>query len=362
MDRRRLLAGFLAVSAPNFVVAETGLSVAPRAEPHSDDPHGSQNRPAMVPLTQSGPVVSNADGQVIEKLDIQAMSGNGISVWHRGVTVRNCRIRYGAGHGVYAAGAKGLMLQDLEIDHIGAPPSGVGPSQYHNNVHLESCPDTMITRVKASRGASNIYAKDSEGTRMRFLELHDARGPMPRGQNVQFDRSPNSVLEDFSAENGPTSFTEDNVSVFQSDRCVVRRGLVSYNNSPSGDGVMIEGSFDCIVEDIDAVQQGNGAFAAVPVEAIGCGGCTFRRCRTRQSYNTPRDGRAAPTSKGLSIYTLISPGALKHNIIDCHFDALANPRNLIWDVRAVNAGWSFTRQAFTSRSPLRLAFAWERPT
>lgn len=46
---------------------------------------------------------------------------------------------------------------------------------------------------------------------------------------------------------------------FRSDRCVVRRGLVSYNNSPSGDGVMIEGSSDCTVEDVDAVQQGNGA-------------------------------------------------------------------------------------------------------
>jgi Right handed beta helix region len=358
MDRRRLLAGFLALSAPSFVVTETCLSMPPRAEPHSDDPNGSGSRTAMVPLMQSSPVTSHADGQVIEKLDIEAMFGHGVTVLHRGVTVRNCRIRYAGGHGVYATDATGLVLQDLEIDHVGAPPSGEGPSQDRNCVNLESSPNTMITRVKASRGASNIYAVNSEGTRMRFLELRDARGPMPRGQNVQFNRSPNSILEDFSAENGPTSWTEDNVSVFQSDRCVVRRGLVSYNNSPSGDGVMIEGSFDCVVEDIDAVQQGNGAFAAVPVDETGCGGCTFRRCRTRQTYNTPRDGRAAPTSKGLSIYTLISPGAPKHNIIDCHYDALANPRNLIWDVRAVNAGWSFTRQAFTSRTPLRLVFGW----
>jgi len=142
---------------------------------------------------------------------------------------------------------------------------------------------------------------------MRFLELRDSRGPMPRGQNVQFNQSRNSILQAFSPENGPTSWTEDNVSVFRSDRCVVRRGLV--HNNPTGDGVMIEGSVNCLVEDIDAEEQGNGAFAAVPVGESGCGGCIFRRCRTRQTYNTPRDGRAAPTSKGLSIYTLISPGA-----------------------------------------------------
>jgi hypothetical protein len=64
---------------------------------------------------------------------------------------------------------------------------------------------------------------------MSFLELHDASGSVPRGQKVQFDKSPSSILEDFSAENGPTSWTEDNVSVFRSDRCVVRRGVVSYN-------------------------------------------------------------------------------------------------------------------------------------
>jgi hypothetical protein len=193
---------------------------------------------------------------------------------------------------------------------------------------------------------------------MTLLELHDARGPLPRGQNVQLHRSPNSILEDFSAENGPTSWTEDNISVFRSDRCLIRRGLVCYNNSPTGDGVMIEGSFDCVVEDVDAVQQGNGAFAAVPQGDAGSGGCTFLRCRTRQTYNATRDGRAAPSSNGLSIYVRVSAGAPKHTITACRHDALANPRNLIWDRRAVNAGWTFRHEAFVPREPIRLAFDW----
>lgn len=84
--------------------------------------------------------------------------------------MRNCHIRYAGGHGVYATHATGLVLQDLEIDHVGAPHSGVGPSQDRNNVNLENCPNTMITRVKASRGASNIYIR-CELVRFRYPPL-----------------------------------------------------------------------------------------------------------------------------------------------------------------------------------------------
>jgi hypothetical protein len=356
MDRRRLLGGLLALPASSFVVAPS--PTPPRAQPYPENSNINGRRAATIALTPSDTVTSHADGQLIENLDVEASFGNGVTVLHRDVTVRNCRIRYAEGHGVHAEGATGLVLQNIEIDHVGAPLSGAGPSDLRNCVNLEACPGATVNRVKASRGSSNIYVVSSEGVRLRYLELHDARGPMPRGQNVQFHRSPNSMLEDFSAENGPTSWTEDNISVFRSDSCVVRRGLVSYNNSPTGDGVMIEGSFDCLVEDVDAVQQGNGAFAAVPEGAAGSGGCTFRRCRTRDTYNSERDGRAAPSSNGLSFYMLVSAGARKHTIVDCQYDALANPDNLIWDERAVNKSWSIRPRMFVPRPPFRLVFDW----
>jgi hypothetical protein len=356
MIRRHLLAGLFALPASHVLLGRA--TAAPRMPLEGDNPNRSGNSPEPLKLTQSGRITSRGDGQVIENLDINVVSGNAITVQHRRVTVRNCRIRHAGGHGVHAVDAAGLQLRDLEIDHVGAPPSGVGPHQDRNNVNIEGCPGAIITRVKASRGASNIYALNSKDSRLSLLELHDARGPIPRGQNVQFNKSPDSILEDFSAENGPTSWTEDNVSVFRSDGCVVRRGLVSYNNSPSGDGIMLEGSFSCFVEDVDAEQQGNGAFAAVPGGHAGSGGCTFLRCRTHQTYNSPRDGRAAPSSGGLSIYTRISPGADKHTITDCQYDALANPKNLIWELKAVNPGWSFTRRVFTLQPPIRLAFGW----
>jgi hypothetical protein len=356
MNRRRLLGGLVACAPLRLTVAAIRPSVPPRTWHRPENSLGRARLAAMIPLVPSGPVSSHVDGQVLENLDIDAGFGDAVTVVHRGVTVRNCRIRHAAGHGIYAEAATGLVLEDLEIACLES--SGARVNRTINNVNIENSPNAVITRVKASWGSSNIYTLRSECTRMSFLELHDARGPAPRGQNVQFDKSPNSILEDFSAENGPTSWTEDNVSVFQSDRCVVRRGLVSYNNSPSGEGVMIEGSLDCAVEDVDAVQQGNGAFAAVPSGGVNCGGCTFLRCRTRDSYNTKRDGRAAPSSNGLSFYTLISPGARKHTIIDCHYDGLANPKNLIWKSAAVDTAWSFTPQIFAPRKPIRLVFGW----
>ena len=332
----------------SYVISQAQLAEIPRS-----------NRPNIEgQLISSGPVTSRTNGEIIENLDVVSVSGSAVRVVHRNVTVRHCRIRHAGGHGVEAVGAASLVLHDLEIDHTGALTIGAGASAERDNVNLDGCPGSIIQRVKALRGSSNIYVVNSPRTRMTDLELHDTRGPMPRGQNVQLDKSPNSTLEQFSAENGPSSWTEDNISIYRSDNCIIRQGLVSYNNSPTGDGVMIEGSFDCIVEDVDAVQQGNGAFGAVPQGKIGSGGCTFHRCRTRDSYNSPRDGRPAPTSNGLSIYTRVSPGAEKHTIVNCHYDALANPSNLIWDLRAVNKGWSFTRQQFNPRDPLRLHFDW----
>src|SRR5712672_3220146 len=127
MDRRRLLASLLALPASSVVVAETRLFMPTWAQHGLDDLNGSVGRAAMIPLVPSGPVTSRADGEIIENLDVDARFGDGITVVHRRVTVRNCRIRHAGGHGVHATNAAELVLQHLEIDHVGAPGSGAGP-------------------------------------------------------------------------------------------------------------------------------------------------------------------------------------------------------------------------------------------
>ena len=222
MDRRRLLAGFLGLSAPSFVVTETRLSgrrvrslirttrteaaVAPRwprsckVVPSLLMPMGRSSRSSMS---------KRCSGMELPCY-IEALQSATVASVTRGTRrVRNRRI--------------GTRAAEPRDRSRGRSAFWGGANQDRNCVNLESCPNTMITRVKASRGASNIYVLKSEGTRMSFLELRDARGPMPRGQSDAVQSvAPNSILEDFSAENGPTSWTEDNVSVFQSDRCVVR--------------------------------------------------------------------------------------------------------------------------------------------
>src|SRR5215468_677005 len=149
MDRRRLLAELLAWPAWMTAVAKANLFATARAQPDPERSNEAVESIARIRLVPSGPVISRGPGDVIENLDIDARFGNGITVLHRHVAVRNCRVRHGEGHGVHAMDAGGLVLQDLEIDHVGAPPSGVGKSHDRNNVHLEGCPNSSITRLMA---------------------------------------------------------------------------------------------------------------------------------------------------------------------------------------------------------------------
>ena len=60
----------------------------------------------------------------------------------------------------------------------------------------------------------------------------------------------------------PTHATEDSISIWRSSNVTVARGLVDGNNSPTGAGVMFEGSEEGVtgglLEDVDAVHQGDG--------------------------------------------------------------------------------------------------------
>lgn len=358
MNRRQLLCSLLAVPSSAIAEFRHDMPLKPSRGITPIDGAGPQEPERTGGLRESPPLTSRHDGQVFEYLDIRAPLGPGLVITHRNVTVRHCRIRHAMGHGVVADGATGFSLHDCDIENTGAPSNGPAHDPNSINLTLDGSAGAHIARLRASRGSSNIYVANSPFVTVSTVELRDARGPGPRGQNIQFDKSPGAILEDFSSENGPSSWTEDNVSIFRSDKCSVRRGLVSYNNSPTGDGVMIEGSFDCSVEDVDAVQQGNGAFAAVPQGIWGSGNCSFIRCRTRDSYVSDRDGRPKPTSGGLSFYMKTSSGAAPHRMIDCAYDQVANPKNLVWKREALAPGWSLDRTSFVPRPPIRLVFGW----
>lgn len=309
--------------------------------------------PSPLILTDSGPVSASADGEVIENLRITADCTIAIEV--KGfvdVIIRNVEIRHSCDPGIRAAGAHRLAIQDVRVIRTDVPESGPAPSSLGNNIVVTGSDNITITRVQLWRGSAGIYTIDSYGPRLSFIEGHDFRGPMPRGQLVQFNKSPDCLLENFSAENPrSTSWTEDNVSVFQSPNCVIRKGLLDGNNSPSGVGVMFEltqSGGSGLVEDVDTIRQGNGSFASV-----GGQGVIFRRTRARDN-SCEDEGRGLPGSGGVSWHSRV--GATGTRIEDSSYWNLCFV--LVWRPETV-VFQELIEEDFTLNAPLRLTFPWD---
>ena len=198
-----------------------------------------------------------------------------------------------------------------------------------------------------------------------------------------------SLLEDFSCENDNSSFTEDNINVFESNNVTVRRGnphdccwrlgcilprvpamivrtgLIDGNNSPSGDGVMYECGDKAhaymtsgLVEDVDAINQGNGCFGG-----WGVSGLVFRNVRAAKTHCVGWAGRAKPSSGALVFAGGTEGGANGQpshglEIVNSSWSQLCKV-NLVWP------GAAFSRReltevahGFVPRPPLRLGFCW----
>lgn len=305
-------------------------------------------------LTASGPVVAAKDGQVIENLRITSKSGAAVTVDGRsGVTIRNCEIRHKGGPGIRFSNAKNILVENVAVVHDGAPAAGKNSSEEQNNISGESSTGVVIRRVRLEKGSSGIYLDRCPAARVAFVDGHDFRGPIPRGQLVQFNNCDGAILEDFSCENPQaTSWPEDNVSVFQSAGVTVRRGLLDGNNAPTGVGVMFEqsdGSSGGLVEDVDAVRMGNGCFSGYPARGV-----VFRRTGCRDNICTDQ-GRGEPASGGLAWAG--SPQSSNLRIeASKYFDLCAG---LVWDESVFDA-IQLDETDFTPRPPLRLDFCWER--
>ncbi len=305
-------------------------------------------------LTESGPIEADSDGQVIEHLRITSSSGPAVRVdGFSGVVIRNCEIHHSGGHGIVFAGADDIRIENVSVLHDGAPAQGQNPSENLNNIEGYGSSGVVINRVRLEKGSSGIYLIECSGAHLSFVEGHDFRGPFPRGQVVQFNRSHDAVLEDFSSEcPASTSWTEDNVSVFQSSNVTVRRGLVDGNNSPSGVGVMFElsdgDSSGGLCEDVDAVRMGNGCFSGYPGYDV-----VFRRTRSRDNICTDQ-GRGEPLSGGLAWAG--SPESSNLRIEDSAYYNLC--AGLVWS-EDVFSLVELTEEDFSLREPLRLSFCWE---
>lgn len=318
-------------------------------------------------MRTSGSVRATADNEVIELLSITNLTGVGVVVdGFRNVTVRNVDVVHGAtGPGISISRADGLRLVNvsvrLDAAAVGGAPVGPLPNSDAVDVVVSETDGATVDGLRTRGGSTGIYLVASPRARLSRIEGRDARGPFPRGQCVQFDKCDHAILEDFSCESGENaSFTEDNVNVYMSDNVTVRRGLVDGNNSPDGAGIMIESGAQVglvtsgLVEDVDALRQGDGCFAAWGVTNV-----VFRRCRSAMTHCGGEAGRGKPQS-GALVFAGGSEGKANSSglrIEDGAYDALCRD-NLVWPGGAF-AAVDLKPQPFTPRPPVRNAFCWE---
>lgn len=306
-------------------------------------------------LTPCGSITTTTNNQVIEGLDVTGS----VTVTHSSVTVRDCRIKHSGGHGLIAQGGAGLTVQGVEALNTSAA-DGMNPNPgEHNNIHLNAVTGTIIIdRVTLRGGSSGIYAVNCPAKMLLSrIEGHNFGGPMPRGQLFQANKSGGigSVLEDFSCENDlQNSWPEDLVNIWTCPNpWTIRRGLVDGCNSPSGVGVIVEDTPNCVIEEVDAVHFVNGAFSSA--DALSRNN-VFCRCRARDQVGDQGRGKASSDTKSGALTFHSYNGASGTSYVQAKYWAV-NKNNLAWD-QGTMAVREFTEEDFTPRAAIRNLFAW----
>jgi Right handed beta helix region len=336
-----LLLGFLAAASACFQA-----TAASSGEGHPEAKCGPEAKTCR--LLESAPVVAQHDGQIIEGLRIHSINKPGIVVRDlSNITIRNVEILHEGAHGILCENSPGLLIENVSIVHSGARTR----SAEENNISCYSANGLRIRNARLRGGSAGVYVVESAHAHLSYLEGYDFRGPDPRGQFVQFDKSPNCTLQYFSAINNPrVAWTADNVSIYFSDGCTVRRGLLEGNNGPWSVGIMFENSNNGLVEDVDTIAQGNGSFGAYPGNNI-----TFRRTRARENICGDQ-GRGTPVSNAL-VWSG-SPESRGLRIEDSAYFDLCNSDNRVWDA-AVFDLIQITEEDFLPRTAIKLVFPWD---
>ena len=134
-----------------------------------------------------------------------------------------------------------------------------------SNIYGYDSKEVTINGARVTGGTSGIELDTCPSAAISNVLATDVRGPFPRGQCIQLLHSDHAMLSNFSCINHfNSSWTEDSISIWRSSNVTVAQGLVDGNNSPTGVGVMFEGSETGVtgglIKDVDAVHQGDGGF------------------------------------------------------------------------------------------------------
>jgi parallel beta-helix repeat protein len=153
--------------------------------------------------------------RVIENRVIGPCGGNGIELWDsQNITIRNVVITDTAASGIYIHGSTSIAISESRI----------------------------------SNTISGIYAISSSGIKVGCNTIEDPRGPVPRGQFVQFDKvsgGENAISCNVGRNRPGRGTPEDAISLYKSNGAIEKPIEVSYNliigggPSNSGGGIMM---------------------------------------------------------------------------------------------------------------------------
>lgn len=173
------------------------------------------NRDGDIQFTDSGPVyVQGKSNLIIENLLIRDAPGNAIELRDcNNITVRNCKVLNSRGEAVIIYNSSDMEVRDC----------------YFENVR------------------TGVYAVSSRGVKVRHNECMNVRGPIPRGQMVQFDKVSgpgNEISYNYALNDPENANPEDVINLFLSGGTEAEPLLVTNNfisgggPSESGGGIM----------------------------------------------------------------------------------------------------------------------------
>ena len=159
-----------------------------------------------------------------------------------GATYSGLHITSADGPCIQINGATNVTIVDSEIGPCGADDTGIGVQLYqssHVTIHHNSMHDVASGVYATQNGDGNVVIEHNY--------FRNVRGPMPRGQYVQFGgmSGPGSRIRCNVGEQGPLDFPnkEDSISIFNSSGSNDSPIEIAYNkirggSSASGCGIM----------------------------------------------------------------------------------------------------------------------------
>jgi len=204
-------------------------------------------------IPQTTPIVlTDQTGTVIRDLDFRgeafARSEAAITLRNcRDVTITGCRFRNIDANAIRLFECKGIRIIDNRMTDLGDGKPKMA-------VYAFRCDGVLIESNRIERVESGAYLCECRGIRFIGNYVEDVRGPMPRGQMVQFDKVKgpgNEVSHNYALNHRTGARPEDMISMYKSHGTAESPILISHNylmgdpkdgsagKSGSGSGIML---------------------------------------------------------------------------------------------------------------------------